>query len=75
MNVLISGGCKNGKTSFAQDIAVKLSPEGNRYYVATMIPTGEEDYARIRNASPVTSMTVQEWDLKRWRFRGILRPA
>ena len=47
MNVLISGGCKNGKTGFAQDIAVKLSPEGNRYYVATMIPYDGEDRARI----------------------------
>ena len=47
MNVLISGGCKNGKTSFAQDIAVKLSPEGNRYYVATMIPYDGEDRERI----------------------------
>ena len=25
MNVFISGGCKNGKSGFAQDIAVKLS--------------------------------------------------
>ena len=48
MNVLISGGCKNGKTGFAQDIAVKLSPEGNRYYVATMIPYDSEDRERIR---------------------------
>ncbi len=47
MNVLISGGCKNGKSGFAQDIAVKLSPEGNRYYVATMIPYDSEDRARI----------------------------
>ncbi|MBQ6118000.1 MAG: bifunctional adenosylcobinamide kinase/adenosylcobinamide-phosphate guanylyltransferase [Clostridia bacterium] len=38
MNVLISGGCKNGKTAFAQDIAVKLSKNGHRYYVATMLP-------------------------------------
>ncbi|MBQ6053472.1 MAG: bifunctional adenosylcobinamide kinase/adenosylcobinamide-phosphate guanylyltransferase [Clostridia bacterium] len=47
MNVLISGGCKNGKTSFAQDIAVKLSAGGKRYYVATMIPYDEEDRKRI----------------------------
>lgn len=47
MNVLISGGCKNGKTSFAQDIVVKLSPEGKRYYVATMIPYDGEDRERI----------------------------
>ena len=47
MNVLISGGCKNGKTGFAQDIAVRLSPERNRYYVATMIPYDGEDRERI----------------------------
>lgn len=47
MNILISGGCKNGKTSFAQDIAVKLSGGGKRFYVATMIPYDDEDRARI----------------------------
>lgn len=48
MNVLISGGCKNGKTGFAQDIAVKLScSNGKRYYVATMIPYDGEDRERI----------------------------
>ena len=48
MNVLISGGCKNGKSGFAQDIACRLSPEGRRFYVATMIPYDEEDRERIR---------------------------
>ena len=48
MNILISGGCKNGKTSFAQDIAVRLSQEEKRYYVATMIPYDGEDRERIR---------------------------
>lgn len=47
MNVLITGGCKNGKTGFAQDIAVKLSRGGSRYYVATMIPCDGEDRERI----------------------------
>lgn len=47
MNVLISGGCKNGKTAFAQDIARRLSREGKRYYVATMVPLDDEDRARI----------------------------
>ena len=48
MNVLISGGCKNGKSGFAQDIALKLSSGGKRYYVATMIPYDEEDRKRIK---------------------------
>lgn len=47
MNVLISGGCKNGKSDFAQNIAVKLSGNGKRYYIATMIPYDNEDRARI----------------------------
>ncbi len=47
MNVLISGGCKNGKTAFAQNVALRLSREGRRYYVATMIPLDDEDRARI----------------------------
>ena len=49
MNVLISGGCKNGKSAFAQDIAVKLSGGGRRFYVATMIPYDGEDRKRIEN--------------------------
>lgn len=47
MNVLISGGCKNGKTGFAQELAMKLSKGGKRYYVATMVPCDGEDRARI----------------------------
>ena len=47
MNVLISGGCQNGKTAFAQDVAVKLSGNGMRYYVATMLPYDDEDRARV----------------------------
>ncbi|MBP5780131.1 MAG: bifunctional adenosylcobinamide kinase/adenosylcobinamide-phosphate guanylyltransferase [Clostridia bacterium] len=47
MNVLISGGCKNGKTAFAQEIALKLSGSGRRYYVATMLAYDDEDPARI----------------------------
>ena len=48
MTVFISGGAKCGKSSFAQDLAVALAGDGKRYYVATMIPTGEEDFDRIR---------------------------
>ena len=47
MKVLISGGCKNGKTGFAQDIACRLSADGARYYIATMIPFDDEDRGRI----------------------------
>ena len=48
MTVFISGGAKCGKSSLAQDLSVALLKGGKRYYVATMIPTGEEDYDRIR---------------------------
>lgn len=48
MNVLISGGAKNGKSSYAQDLAVALSKGGKHYYVATMIPADDEDRERIR---------------------------
>ena len=47
MTVFVSGGAKNGKSGFAQDLAVSLAQGGKRYYLATMIPTDEEDYARI----------------------------
>ena len=47
MNVLISGGSKNGKTGFAQDAALRLAKGGKHFYVATMIPYDEEDRARI----------------------------
>lgn len=48
MTCFISGGAKNGKSTLAQDLAVALSQGGKHYYVATMIPTGEEDHERIR---------------------------
>ena len=48
MIVFITGGAKNGKSSFAQDLAVKLAQGGKHYYLATMIPCDEEDRDRIR---------------------------
>ena len=50
MNVFISGGCKNGKSMYAQKIAKYMAEESGKelYYVATMIPGDEEDRARIR---------------------------
>ena len=48
MNVLLSGGCKNGKSYYAQQIAADLAHGGPLYYIATMIPRDEEDRARIR---------------------------
>ncbi len=48
MKVLISGGAKNGKSHFAQDLTLRLAGEGKRYYIATMIPMDGEDRDRIR---------------------------
>lgn len=50
MIVYISGGCKNGKSSIAENIAKNLSQKANPlYYVATMNPTDKEDEERILN--------------------------
>lgn len=50
MNIFISGGCKNGKSLHAQELARKMAQEKNLplYYLATMIPVDDEDRARIR---------------------------
>lgn len=49
MNIFISGGCKNGKSYHAQELARSMAQEKNvpLYYLATMIPCDEEDEARI----------------------------
>lgn len=48
MIVFITGGAKNGKSSYAQELAVRLASGGSHYYIATMIPVDEEDRERIR---------------------------
>ena len=48
MNILISGGCKNGKSYYAQHLAKRQAAENSPlYYIATMEPADEEDDARI----------------------------
>jgi len=46
MRIFRSGGCKNGKSTFAQNI-VKARPEP-RYYIATMSAVDDEDTERIK---------------------------
>ena len=46
MSTFISGGCKNGKSLYAQRIA--KAGGAPLYYVATMIPRDGEDEARVR---------------------------
>ena len=45
MSTFISGGCKNGKSFYAQHIAKASGTP--LYYIATMIPHDHEDDARI----------------------------
>ena len=49
MTILVSGGCKNGKSSLAQDFACEAAKKcGSRpIYFATMIPHDSEDHERI----------------------------
>ena len=49
MIAYISGGAKNGKSTYAEELAVSMSKEKSLplYYIATMIPHDEEDNARI----------------------------
>ncbi len=50
MNIFISGGCKNGKSMYAQTLARDMAEAEDikLYYVATMRPTDEEDLKRIK---------------------------
>ena len=48
MTIFISGGCKNGKSSIAEDACVKLAKGGPLYYIATMQAFDDEDRARIK---------------------------
>lgn len=50
MIVLVSGGCKNGKSSLAQKMACELAQSSGKklIYFATMIPCDDEDEERIK---------------------------
>jgi len=51
MRIFISGGCKNGKSTYAQHITKWQNNHNNHlnplYYIATMIATDHEDRERI----------------------------
>lgn len=48
MRIFLSGGCKNGKSTLAQTLAVRArQPGAPLYYVATMRPADAEDEARV----------------------------
>lgn len=46
MRCFVSGGCKNGKSFYAQRLA-KSQQSGPLYYIATMAPVDKEDDERI----------------------------
>ena len=48
MRIFISGGCKNGKSFYAQRLAKLQGENAPLYYVATMRPVDAEDGERIR---------------------------
>ena len=47
MKIFISGGCKNGKSYYAQHLAKNQQDGKNLYYIATMRPVDGEDSERI----------------------------
>lgn len=47
MKMLFSGGCKNGKSTTAENCARALAGDKPLYYLATMIPHDQEDRERI----------------------------
>ena len=49
MDIFISGGCKNGKSYYAQELARAMAMEKKvpLYYLATMDAVDEEDEERI----------------------------
>ena len=49
MKIFVSGGCKSGKSYYAQQLAKKQQADttGPLYYIATMQPTDAEDDERI----------------------------
>lgn len=48
MTVFITGGCKNGKSTFALQQALRLSGTGLHYYLATMEPCDAHEWACVR---------------------------
>ena len=64
MRIFISGGCKNGKSCYAQRLA-KAQQTGLLFYVATMKPADPEDDGRIarhmRDREGLGFITVEQY--------------
>jgi len=66
MKIFISGGCKNGKSTYAQHLAKwQGTPSNPLYYIATMTATDKEDLERIAN---------HRWEREGWGFVTIEQP-
>ena len=48
MKIFISGGCKNGKSYYAQRLAKQQEASHTLYYIATMKAVDQEDETRIK---------------------------
>ncbi len=46
--ILVVGGPNSGKSLRAEELAVEMSAEDKRIYLAAMIPYGEEGAARVK---------------------------
>lgn len=68
MNIFISGGCKNGKSMYAQKLAQKMAIEKEvpLYYLATMKPKDSEDDQRVLR---------HQQDREGWGFITIEKPT
>ncbi len=47
MIVVVTGGSASGKSAYAEDLACYLAGEKKKYYIATMMPFGQEGKARV----------------------------
>lgn len=47
-SIFVTGGCKNGKSTYALHQAMALAGSGPRYYIATLLPRDAEQQACVR---------------------------
>lgn len=64
VQIFVSGGCKNGKSHYAQRMA-KAQSSGGLYYIATMISADAEDDERIAR---------HRRDREGWGFQTVEQP-
>ena len=49
MLILITGGCKNGKSDFAQRVCMELAEKRKKYYLATLHVRDAEDEKKVES--------------------------